>query len=281
MARIVINTTQLNEIFFLRNHAKEMWLGMRKRQTKMSRYSIVEPSMLLGKLKSTHPTQNSINFNIEIPEKEGWQHNVFELAADSVTWDLHFPYAPRDENGSESICPATFWETCADDPVKLDQEETHFREYTVNMIGKWLKPSNIVYDPACSTGAFLNYVMTYCPEYEYIASDACNHMISLAKKNFPRAFVADTRYSQQLMSGCDVIICRFLNHEVMSACDAELALVNIVNSCKASGKIIIFGHTPVAIDLPKIMKRIGAKPVSTIGKSNSPYGIFQYYVYEL
>ncbi|CAH2934411.1 MAG: hypothetical protein CPSOU_6544 [uncultured Paraburkholderia sp.] len=277
---MVITQARLHEMFLLRN-AEETWLGMRKRQTRFSRYSIVEPGMLLGKLKKTRADSDCVNFNVDIPREDGWKDSVFEAAFHSAGWDLHFPYPPLDENGTAFVCPAAFWETCADDPARLDQEESHFREHTVNMLGEWVKPGAIIYDPACSTGAFLGYVMARCPNYDYVASDASDRMIAMARGRLPHAFVADTQDSRQLFSGCDVVICRFLNHEVMSGSEAEVALTNVASCCKANGKVIVFGHTPVALDLPRAMEKMGAKAVSALGKSVSPYGIFQYYVYEL
>ncbi len=274
---IRLNRSRLHDLFLLRR-GSERWIGIRERKSRGSRYSIVEMDMLLGRLIDSEPVGEHTIFHIVVPRNQNWKDDIFLAITNSAGWDVHFPYAPLTESGTEFVCPAGFWEECASVPYTLDAEEAHFRRHTSEVLGSLARPGATIYDPACSTGAFLGHIKDRHPGFSYIASDASNKMIELARDRFEDAFVSDVLAAQRLAVDCDIMILRFLNHEVMSSRDAEFAFLNMATNCKANGKIIAFGHTPLAIDLPKIVSGMKAEVVGSIGISVDPVGIFQYYI---
>jgi hypothetical protein len=279
MPVVKIGKNRQHAIYFLRGGAN-VWLGIRSKTHALSRYSVIEPETLQGLILAESIFDDFHYFEILLPKHANWKQELFDRANRIKGFDIHFPYPPLGETGDEFTCPDSFWAECATNPACLDQEESHFRSFTVNFLRDIVYPGCVIYDPACSTGSFSGYLKASLPHCTILASDASLSMAQAAKNRIDRAFVCDALHPALRDNACDVLICRFLNHEVMTTTLANKILSKMVPLIKQNGKIIIFGHTPVLIDIPRISLQYRMTLTSSLGCSEIPNGLFQYYIGE-
>lgn len=272
--KIIVPNSKRYDVFLIRG-CNPTFLGIRKKTSNNSKYSILEKSMVKGILIDIIENKDSSTFVIKIPQTTNWR----DLATSQSNIDIFFPYPPTNKDGTEFVCPDEYWNTNALTPEKLDSEEEHFRQYTCNVLKHIVFDGCIIYDPACSTGEFLFYLKKHFPLCEYIASDRSPAMVSIAKSKISNTFVTDITHNNNNLC-CDIIICRFLNHEVITSQAAQTALKNIITMLNSNGKIIIFGHTPVILDMLEFSTKNKLNLLTTVGYSKDPEGIFQYYVIE-
>ncbi|NMM00928.1 class I SAM-dependent methyltransferase [Paraburkholderia sp. RP-4-7] len=277
MPAVRIGKNEQHSIYFLRGEAN-VWLGIKSKTHALSRYSIIEPETLQGVILAESTSSDFHYFEITAPKHNNWKQAVFDRASQIKGFDIHFPYPPLGETGDEFTCPDSFWTECASNPIHLDQEEAHFRSFTVNFLRNIVYPGCVIYDPACSTGSFSSYLNASLPQCIILASDASLSMTQAARRKIDRAFVCDAMHPAIRNSSCDVLICRFLNHEVVTTTLANEIFSKMVPLIKNNGKILVFGHTPILIDVPRISQQFGMTQTSSLGRSEIPNGLFQYYI---
>ncbi|MFL9905975.1 class I SAM-dependent methyltransferase [Paraburkholderia sp. RL17-337-BIB-A] len=277
MPVVRIGKDKQHAIYLLRGEANA-WLGIRSKTHALSRYSVIEPETLQGLILADSTSGDFHYFEVLLPKRANWKQALFDRANRIKGFDIHFPYPPSGETGDEYICPDSFWTECATDPDRLDQEESHFRSFTINVLQDIVYPGCVIYDPACSTGSFSGYLKASLPQCIVLASDASLSMTQAARDKIDRAFVCDALRPALRDNSCDILICRFLNHEVMTTTLANKIFSKMVPLIKHNGKIIIYGHTPILIDVPRIIQKYGMTLTSSLAHSEIPNGLFQYYI---
>lgn len=275
LSKIIVPEKEKHNVFLVRSPG-QCFVGIRKKLNEKSRYSILEKNMLKGRLVSRQDEKESSIFIVSVPSKENWHDDVF---ASPESTDIFFPYPPRDDNGEEFICPDAFWDELVSVPQKLDTEEKHFRNYTAEILQDHVFRGCTIYDPACSTGEFISAVKEKFPFCRYFASDQSERMVSLTRTKIPDAFVCDIAANENI-SNYDIIICRFINHEVVKSKVASSILEKITCMLNRKGKVIIFGHTPVALDVPEFARLHDLAVLMCMGYYGDPEGFFQYYILE-
>lgn len=274
-SRIIVPEKEKHNVFFVRRPG-HCFVGIRKKLNEKSRYSILEKNMLKGRLVSRKDEKKNSIFIVSVPPGENWHDDVF---TSTESTDIFFPYPPRDDNGEEFICPDEFWDKIVSVPQKLDTEEEHFRNYTAEVLQDHVFRDCTIYDPACSTGEFISTVKEKFPFCRYFASDQSERMVNFARTKIPDAFVCDIT-SHENISTYDIIICRFINHEVVKSKEASSILKKITYMLNRKGKIIVFGHTPVALDVSEFARMHDLNILRCMGNCDDHEGFFQYYILE-
>jgi hypothetical protein len=280
MPVVRIEKNRQHAIYLLRGEANT-WLGIRSKTHEQSRYSVIEPETLQGQVLADSSSGDAHHFEVLVPKHANWKQALFDRADRIQGFDIHFPFPPSGETGDEFVCPDSFWTECARNPVSLDQEEAHFRSFTINFLRDIVHPGCVIYDPASSTGSFSGYLKAALPQCLILASDASLSMAQTTRNRIDHAFVCDALHPALRDNACDILICRFLNHEVMTTPLANKIFSKMVPLIKRNGKMIVFGHTPILIDIPRISQKYGMTLTSSLGRSELPNGLFQYYVVEL
>lgn len=159
----------------------------------------------------------------------------------------------------------------------LSNTEPHFRKYTEEVLKKRGENKFVIFDPACSTGEFLEYVKIKFPDAYTIGHDMDEKMIKIAKNRVDEFACCNAFDSPILPKSIDILVLRFLNYAVVSREEAENLFEKLIKTVKEDGLIICFGHTPVLLDGRFFMKQ-GLNMVGKIGYEESTDSIFQYYV---
>lgn len=246
--------------------------------------SIVRPWMLLGRKLGidTKSCEASFRYRVATPDE---LLTVFLRAGEDPSASLHFPYPCMDARGNECVMSTKDWTDLAPLADELDVHEEHFRQQAIDLLkGISLAPGARVYDPACSTGAFIAAMASALPDAQCVGSDLSTGMIELAHRRFDRPNlrfeVCDALASCCEAASCDVVFVRFLNAEVVpqvAAMDYFRALRRLV---RRGGRMVIFGHTPVLFAPDQHASGLGLAPVSNVANLPGGGGLFQFYVLE-
>lgn len=266
---LLVAPAQQHNLFLVRNKHQHL-LGLRQRLHAQSRYSILEKAMLKGELIHCEEQAAQLRCVVRVPDDATWRDGLFHGD------DIHFPWPPRDASGEEFICPESYWNSQAATPQRLNDQEAHFRAHTLEQLKTLVTPGCRIYDPACSTGEFISSLQHHFPQSRCIASDRSAAMVAETRRTIPDAVVGDVMTLPHPQP-YDIVICRFINHEVMSSLAAQQVLRRMVEIVSETGQIILFGHTPVACDVPDFCHQQGLQLLGTIGRSSQPDGVFQYY----
>ncbi|MCU0318260.1 MAG: class I SAM-dependent methyltransferase [Amoebophilaceae bacterium] len=138
----------------------------------------------------------------------------------------------------------------------------------------------VVYDPACSTGLFLNTIKQVFHNCITIGPDLSESMINHARHIVDKAIIGDARSPGVPDAYCDYIFVRFLNSEVVTRAQAYNIFPILLQKLKDSGKLVVFGHTPVLLNIPYLESFYGLNAIKRIALNNieDEEAIFQYYV---
>ncbi|KIO77843.1 hypothetical protein TH53_06810 [Pedobacter lusitanus] len=204
---------------------------------------LVEPDMLFGKL-------------IKFAELTEGYEIIYQKLPDEVIQDKFALISPLDEliyplkrliDGQEVAQPEEYWNNCATDVSLLDDDEIFLREMTGNILMEYLVPGSIVYDPACSTGAFLAHLKKISPEICTVGQDLNPNMIAIAKERVDKVCAGNSLIPVCSEKSVDVVICRHLNLDVVTSEVAKELFLAAAESLKIGGVMVVIGHTPILI----------------------------------
>ena len=190
--------------------------------------------------------------------------------------DLSYPLR-RLVDGKETAQYASYWSDRANNPTALDDDEAFLREEAVRHVAPLLRPGSRLYDPACSTGAFLSHLSGAIPGAWTIGQDINSDMIRLAGSRLCETLLGDSMQPQCAPGSVDLLVCRHLNLDVMTSRHAAKMLPILVDCIAPSGLALIIGHTPVLLDLTQ-MAAAGLTPLRTTGRTPSGHALFQFYL---
>ncbi|GBG37200.1 class I SAM-dependent methyltransferase [Mycobacterium montefiorense] len=202
--------------------------------------------------------------------------NIFR-GADPLATEIIFPYPLLDNAGNEYVSPSGEWDENLTLINGLDADELHLREHGFNLAEKFLVPGSVIYDPACSTGTYLGSLSRYFPNCNFIGSDRSFAMTQRAAEKIPRVFVADAGNAPIANGSIDLLILRFLNAEVMPRTIAGDLFIQLSNLVSPRGRIFMFGHTPLLLDVSSAAHAANLQIESQIGVEPRSAGIFQFY----
>ena len=242
--------------------------------------SMITAPMLLGFLH--HRNKKNRKIIIEYyPFTNEEKKYIFNELKTNRKIDIYYPYKYRDfYTKKEETSPETGWSFNPEKKEYLGYGEVHFRNYTKSFLETLGKEFEIVFDPACSTGEFLNDYKNSFPKSHTIGHDLSQEMIDYAKDYVDEFFCCNAFDSPLKDNSVDLMFLRFLNSEVVNTQMAYKILKVLVKKVKKKGIIICFGHTPVLIRKEMFIK-YGLTPIICNGYDKERNAIFQYYVFEV
>lgn len=241
--------------------------------------SMLTSSMLLGILKSCYRKKPNIRVEY-FPLKNGEKLTIFDSVKRNLNNDVYYPFNFRDyASGQEKESPKTGWPFNLERKAYLGYGEYHIREFTKKYFNGENMENMIVYDPACSTGEFLNTFKKNHNTCITIGHDLSSEMIAYAKDFVDEALCCDAIESPLPDGSVDIMFLRFLNSEVVCTGKAHANMEKLISKVKTKGRIVCFGHTPVLIKL-EWCEAHGLRCLNKIGYDDDHDAIFQYYVFE-
>lgn len=159
----------------------------------------------------------------------------------------------------------------------LSNTEPHLRKYTNEVLKKNSRCKFTIYDPACSTGEFLEYVKNSFPNCYTIGHDMDENMIKIAKNRVDESACFNAFDSPIASKTVDVLVLRFLNYAVVNRQEAEELFEKLIETITNDGLVICFGHTPVLLNAC-FFENCGFSILEKIGYDELTDSIFQYYL---
>ncbi len=271
--------------FVLRAQGQD-WVGRRALAAPMKSgcaFSLVDASMLRGRLLAMSAHGGDLHVAYEVAERSACVRFFNEAEACSDT-SLVFPHPCMADDGSEFVVPSTAWEPTARLVETLDAGEQHFREFAIACLRSFAGPGSLVYDPACSTGAFIASVARAFPNLRCLGSDVSAPMVALATARFSEPnldfAVACASQPRCIAGSCDALIVRFLNAEVVTRKEAEVYFRSLATLLRRGGRMFVFGHTPVLINPEAHAAELGLRLLARVGRLPGKNALFQFYILE-
>jgi isonocardicin synthase len=155
--------------------------------------------------------------------------------------EIAAPFAPTTSDGEALILADSFW---AEGHDAIDASEPHVRAEVVRQLGE-LPRGAAVLDPACSTGACLEAIVTARPDLRATGLDRAPEMTARAAA---RPALADARISAHdarlpLPVSADLVVCRCLGRRVVSRADADAILDRCIAALAPQGTLIVTAFT--------------------------------------
>lgn len=242
--------------------------------------SMITSPMLLGFLKSRSKKARKIRIEF-YPFTNEEKKYIFNDLKNNRLYDIYYPYKYRDFiTNKEEKSPDTGWTFNPEKKEYLGYGEVHFRKFTTDFLKNKNMDNKIIYDPACSTGEFLDDFKKSYPNSYTIGHDLSQEMINYAKNFVDESCCCNAINSPLKDKSVDLMFLRFLNSEVVTTRDAYKIFKVLLPKVKKTGTIVCFGHTPVLITKQWFIKN-KLKPIICNGYDYERNAIFQYYVFEV
>ncbi|OUB07814.1 hypothetical protein BK704_13080 [[Bacillus thuringiensis] serovar konkukian] len=201
---------------------------------------------------------------------------ILSMLTDDTSAEITFPFSTLDDVLQEYLVTSKAWDSLDTEQLtNLDHDELHFRNITANYLYNQETSQKVFYDPACSTGTFLGHLKQLFPSGIYIGSDQSKEMVHLAQNKLDYVFQAEASALQEDIQ-VDYLFLRFLNMEVVTIKQAYDLFEHLIRLLKKDGQIIIFGHTPVLLNIQYIVDKYELRILRRIGFHN--HSAFQYYI---
>lgn len=241
--------------------------------------SMITSSMLLGFLKRKDEFGKDVKVEY-FPFTKGEKVTIFNEIKNDRMINLYYPFKYRHfETNEEEKSPNEGWSLNPEKVVYLGYGEEHIRDYTITFLKNIVKKDMIIYDPACSTGQFLNTIKKEYPFVKTIGQDLSKEMCDYAKNYVDEIYCGDSINSPIKNNSVDLMFLRFLNSEVVTTEYAYKLFNYLIKKVKNKGKIVAFGHTALLIQ-DSHFKKCGLKVQQRIAYDEKYDAIFQYYVLE-
>ncbi|MDO5568734.1 MAG: methyltransferase domain-containing protein [bacterium] len=278
---------QPQNIFIIKNFEGKIIVGRKIRsvlriENKINAIncSMITAPMILGVLVKRAKTNRKIRIEY-YPFSDSEKKYVFDKIKNDRTFDIYYPYKYRDfYTEKEENSPETGWSFNPDKKEYLGYGEVHLRNFTTTYFKNKSLDNKIVYDPACSTGEFLNEFKSYHKNCYTIGHDLSKEMIDYAKDYVDEALCCNAIDSPLKDNSVDIMFLRFLNSEVVTTRLAYRIMKKLLSKMKKGSLIVCFGHTPVLITKEWFEKN-GLKSIICNGYDEERNAIFQYYVFEV
>ncbi len=260
--------------YFGRKMLSKLHLDGKQKSKKCSQ---ITAPMLIGLVLREKITEKGVIIFYK-PLENGEKVYIFDEIKVDIKTDIYFPY-PYLSKGREVTQPAHVWEPTIHQVQNLDAGEEFIRKYTIEFLAKHDLSNKKIFDPACSTGKFLNIIKETYPEVYTIGQDLHPGMIQYAQENrkIDRLIEGDSINSPIPENSVDFIFFRFLNSGVVTSEQANMLFSKIANKCKDGGYLIVLGHTPVLLSM-EWFQILGLQVEQSIAYSKEEDSIFQYYV---
>ncbi|MDK2125431.1 class I SAM-dependent methyltransferase [Parachitinimonas caeni] len=238
--------------------------------------SLVEAHMVKGRLLATRVTaQGYTAYYQPLPHNE--ISRLFEQAAQDPQASLSYPFAKILPGGEESVPPPDAWDPDPDFAEELDRDEVYFRATAVSLLEQLGLQRGVVYDPACSTGAFLSGLKQAYGGLVTIGQDRNPGMAALARQRVDQVFCGDSIQPAPAAESVDLLVLRHLNVEVVTAADAASLFLASASTLRAGGYCLVFGHTPVQLPAAWFEMQ-GFEVLSSVAATPARHALFEFYL---
>jgi isonocardicin synthase len=267
--------------YFLLRAAGQRWIGHATpaaRGEPRHACNVIRPPHLLGSDGVLHEQAEALYVSATLRSRHDARAFMALVRHDPLA-EIHFPVSAMHPWGHEFVCPAAFWARMAERADDLAAGERHMRALCAATLRQELPDGALVRDPACSTGDFVAAMADACPRLRFEGSDRAPDMIRTARTRHadtPVVFgLADAALAPQ--ASCDALILRFLNAEVMTRAHANALFDRLIPSVRRDGLIVLFGHTPVLVDVREGAIRHGLRVRRSVAPVDAD-GVVPYYV---
>lgn len=191
---------------------------------------------------------------------------------------IYFPFRYLEkETKVERSSPKDGWSLDPTRAENLGIGESNLRNFTIEFLRNFDLNDKILYDPACSTGLFLNSIKVRFPDCYVIGQDLSKQMVDYAEQFLDQTFHGNAIDSPIQLESVDFCFIRFLNSEVVTTDEAKVLLSSIIQRVKRGGHIVVFGHTPVLLSLVDFQE-VGLEVLQTSGYDPHTESIFEFYI---
>ncbi|SUY47133.1 Uncharacterised protein [Clostridium putrefaciens] len=245
--------------------------------------SRITADMLLGIFKEIKIENNKVTATY-YPFEQGEKKYAFHRIKEDVNVEVTYPIVLNQDQETmlkwEDVWEQRSKEKTEEQLVKfLSDTEPHLRKYTQKVLRDNQKVSFKIYDPACSTGKFLEYVKEKFNGAYTIGHDMDENMVRMSKDKVDESACCNAFDSAISQESVDILVLRFLNYAVVNRLEAKELFEKLISTVRNGGMIICFGHTPVLLNT-SLFESFGVKVIGKIGYDQSTDSIFQYYVME-
>jgi SAM-dependent methyltransferase len=240
--------------------------------------SRISKEMIVGILKKANYNEPKIEIEY-FPLNKGEKINIFKKIKQDMMTNIYFPYRFYDfYTRKERESPKNGWKVYENLPIYLARGEEHFRKYTIDFLSKVsILPNMVFYDPACSSGDFLEEIQKHYKTVTTIGCDLSKEMVAIARNKLDEVHCENAFYSSLKNESVDYLFLRFLNFRVVTYETAHKLYNVLIEKVKTNGFVICFGHTPVLLE-KEYMRRKNLKILSCSGYEEENDSLFQYYV---
>ncbi|GAB2805643.1 class I SAM-dependent methyltransferase [Streptomyces daliensis] len=239
--------------------------------------TLVEARMVLGVAEREQVFQDGVVVHYRpLPDAE--RTALFAKATQDPMCDLYHPYARLDgAERTEILSDPEFWTDSSERVDELDHAESVLRDYTVKRLREHGFDGGTVYDPACSTGAFLSAVKQAFPQARTVGQDLSADMVRHAGTRVDEVHHGDSIAPALSPGSADLVVCRHLNACVVPTRQAHELFLAAAGTCRTGGLVVLLGHTPV---LPSAQwcASLGMTVEQRTGRTPSGHALFQFYV---
>jgi SAM-dependent methyltransferase len=265
-----------NVCFFGRKLVSERKISGYLRELNCSQ---ITPSMLFGIVVNFEHSEKHVTV-FYYPLTPSERQSLFSKISINQMVDINHPFVFLDDSRLERISPVNGWSL---NPMRADnlaEGEAPLRTYTLKWLHYEAMDGKIVYDPACSTGLFLHTIKKAYPNCITIGQDLSSEMVAHAAPFLDQAICGDAKEPGVPEEYCDFVFIRFLNSEVVNRKQAYNLFPKLLRCMKKNGKMIVFGHTPVLLNVLYIARLYNLSTLQRIGYNADNRSIFQYYMFQ-
>lgn len=234
---------------------------------------LIEPSMIRGTLDGFENCGATYRIRFH-PLDENAAAAAFAAADESC--ELYYPLR-RLRDGRETTQPPSYWDDRAAQPEILDVPEAILRDAVCDALIGHLPARATVYDPACSSGAFLAALKSRWPDIRTVGQDRSAAMVAVASQRVDEVHVGDSRHSVCPPRSVDLVICRHLNLDVVTSYQAKTLFRSAAGALRPGGLMVVIGHTPILL-AGAWMEAQGFQALARCGFTPSRHATHQLYV---
>lgn len=240
---------------------------------------LVEADMLGGLLERGAATGSRVAARYR-PLTDAEKPAVMAAFAGSPGHELRYPFARAAAGRADLLPDPAYWDPTPERVADLDAGEAVLREHAGAALRRHRVDPRVIYDAACSTGAFLAGLKRHYPDAVTIGQDLHAGMASYASRFADRVTVGDSIRPAVPPGGADLVVCRHLNLAVVGARRADALFRAALTACGRPGWLVLVGHTPILLSAAQ-MAAAGCQVVERSGTTPDRHAAFQFYLLRL
>lgn len=236
---------------------------------------LVEPSMVMGHFAGVKVSECGYDIYYH-PCPATQAEDAFRRLGSKD--DLAYPFARfAGSDRQETAQPAQYWSSGAAFMDELDQDEIVLRNHAGKIMNRLGIASGTVYDPACSTGAFLEGLKAQVPGIRTVGQDQSEEMVEKAQGRVDQVFLGNSLSPGIPPASAELVAVRHLNLDVVTTSAAEKLFDALIPLVRPGGHMFVTGHTPVLLASEWLALR-GFEILERVGKVPGRLTAFQFYV---